>query len=77
MLRSTDVLGRLFEVTISAPPGIVVNRVHAKVWCRDAEEIPLPRVFSEKRLQAIENKRNECRKERKETTKRRQEYEKA
>jgi hypothetical protein len=27
-------------------------------------------VFSEKRLQAIENKGNECRKERKETTKR-------
>jgi hypothetical protein len=29
-------------------------------------------VFSEKRLQAIENKRNECKKEGKETTKRRQ-----
>jgi len=27
-------------------------------------------VFSEKRLQAVENKGNECRKERKETTKR-------
>ena len=33
---------------------------------------PPPRVFWEKRLQAIENKGNESRKERKETTKRRQ-----
>jgi hypothetical protein len=31
-----------------------------------------PPAFSEKRLQTIENKRNECKKERKETTKRRQ-----
>jgi hypothetical protein len=36
------------------------------------EEVPPPRVFSEKRLQTIENKGNECRKECKETTKRRQ-----
>jgi hypothetical protein len=33
---------------------------------------PPPRVFWEKRLQALENKGNECGKERKETTKRRQ-----
>jgi len=35
-------------------------------------EVPPTRVFSEKRLQTIENKGNECRKECKETTKRRQ-----
>ena len=35
-----------------------------------AQRYPPPRVFSEKRLQALENKGNECRKERKETTKR-------
>jgi hypothetical protein len=34
--------------------------------------VPPTRVFFEKRLQAVENKGNECGKERKETTKRRQ-----
>jgi len=38
----------------------------------EREEVPPPRVFSEKRLQTIENKGNEGRKECKERAKRRQ-----
>jgi hypothetical protein len=41
---------------------------------RTVRDTPTPGVW-EKRLQAIENKGNECRKERKERRKRRQEYE--
>jgi hypothetical protein len=39
---------------------------------REREEVPPPRVFWEKRLQTIENKGNECRKECKERAKRQQ-----
>jgi len=43
---------------------------------RERRGSPPPRVFLEKRLQAAENKENEYRKERKETTKRLQVNEK-
>jgi hypothetical protein len=46
------------------------RRVHVAALDPGDLTAPPPRVFSEKRLQIIENKGNECEKERKDTAKR-------
>jgi hypothetical protein len=51
----------LLQVLILREMEAVIKRGFREMMER--EEVPPPRVFSEKRLQTIENKGNECRKE--------------